>query len=68
MDFPTGQDLLTRLRVRQFNDRELDPEKTKGRETWIRMVNIGLPIVLVALFGLGRAFIRRRKNLRLQQT
>lgn len=67
IDFMTGQDLLTKLRVRQFNDRELDPEKTRDNELVLRLLNVGLPILLVVLFGVTRYFLRRYKNQRLQQ-
>jgi ABC-2 type transport system permease protein len=67
IDIMTGQDLLTKLRVRQFNDRELDPEKTRGNEVILRLVNLGLPILLVILFGMTRYFLRSYKNKRLQQ-
>ena len=67
IDIMTGQDLLTKLRVRQFNDRELDPEKTRGKELTLRLVNLGLPILLVILFGVTRYFLRSYKNRRLQQ-
>lgn len=67
MDIMTGQDLLTKLRVRQFNDRMLDHERILGNEAGIRLFNIGVPVLIVILFGLGRAFYRRYKNKRLQQ-
>jgi ABC-2 type transport system permease protein len=67
IDYLTGQDLLTQLRVREFNDRELDPEKIRGNETTLRVLNIGLPILAVILFGLIRFFLRRYKNQRLQK-
>lgn len=67
IDYLTGQDLLTKLRVRQFNDRELDGEKTIGREGILRFINIGLPILLVIVFGVVRWLIRRHLNNRLQQ-
>ncbi|MBL0016324.1 MAG: hypothetical protein IPP17_07730 [Bacteroidetes bacterium] len=53
--------------MRQFNDRELDPEKTRGKELTLRLVNLGLPILLVILFGVTRYFLRSYKNRRLQQ-
>ncbi len=67
IDIMTGQDLLAKLRVREFNDRMLDREKILGNETTIRLVNIGLPVLLVIIFGIVRAFLRRYKNQRLQQ-
>lgn len=67
IDIMTGQELLTKLRVREFNDRELDREKIIGNETYIRLLNIGLPVLLVIIFGLVRSFLRKRKNAQLQQ-
>ncbi|MEM0995606.1 MAG: Gldg family protein [Bacteroidota bacterium] len=62
IDYMTGQDIITQLRVRNFHDRMLDREKVFGRETLIQAVNIGLPVILVILFGVGRSIIRRRRN------
>jgi ABC-2 type transport system permease protein len=66
IDYLTGQDLLTQLRVREFNDRELDRERTIGNVTLLRVINIGLPILAVVLFGFVWTFVRRYKNQRLQ--
>ncbi len=67
IDIMTGQELLTKLAVRQFNDRMLDREKIIGNEMFIYFLNIGLPVLLVIIFGLLRSFLRRRKNRLLQQ-
>ena len=67
IDYMTGQEIMTRLRVREYNSRMLDPEKVVGKETTIRIFNIGLPILSIILFGVGRWYFRRRKNLALQE-
>jgi ABC-2 type transport system permease protein len=67
IDIMTGQELLTKLRVREFNDRMLDRDKLVGQEDWIRIVNLGLPLLAIVLFGVGRGFLRRRKNQKLQK-
>jgi ABC-2 type transport system permease protein len=66
IDYMTGQDVITQLRVRNFHDRMLDPQKVFGNETVIQALNIGLPVVIVILFGIGRTIIRRRRNQRLK--
>lgn len=66
IDFMTGQDIITKLRVRNYHDRMLDPEKVFGNETMIQALNIGLPVLLVVLFGIVRTLIRRRRNKRLK--
>lgn len=67
IDYMTGQEIMTKLRVREYHDRMLDPQKVFGNETPIRILNLGLPIFLVILFGVGRWYLRRRKNLALQK-
>ena len=67
IDFMSGQEILTRLRVREYHGRTLDPQKVLGHETRIRMVNIGLPLLAVVIFGVVRWYLRRRRNLALKQ-
>lgn len=62
IDYMTGQDLLTRLRPRAFNERRIDPGKVEGNRFKIQLLNIGLPLALVLLFGIIRGYLRRRKN------
>lgn len=67
IDIMTGQDLLTKLRIRQFNDRTFERKKVVGNEFMIRLINIVLPVLLVILFGIGRSYLRRYRNRQLQQ-
>jgi len=62
IDYMTGQDLLTRLRPRAFNERKVDARKVEGNQFKIQLLNIGLPLLVVLVFGLVRGFLRRRKN------
>ena len=68
IDYLTGQEIMTRLRVRSYNSRMLAPEKVIGHETAIRFVNLVLPILAIVLFGAGRWYLRRRKNMALRQS
>lgn len=68
IDYMTGQEIVTKLRVRTYNSRMLAPEKVIGSETAIRFVNLGLPIIAILLFGAVRFYIRRRKNMALRQS
>lgn len=61
-DYLTDQDILTRLRPRAYNDRMLDPQAVLGNQFSIQLLNIGLPLLLVICFGIGRTFLRRRRN------
>lgn len=62
IDYMSGQEIMTALRIRQYHNRMLDPERVFGNEFTIRFVNLGLPLIALLLFGLLRGFLRRRKN------
>ncbi len=62
IDYMSGQDLLTRLRPRAFNERKVDAGKVEGNRLKIQLLNIGFPLILVLLFGIVRGYLRRRKN------
>jgi hypothetical protein len=38
----------------------------QGNQVLIQLLNIGVPVLAVVLFGIGRAWMRRRKNKKLQ--
>jgi ABC-2 type transport system permease protein len=68
IDYMTGQEIMTKLRVRTYNGRMLAPEKVIGNETSIRIINLGLPLLGIVFFGVGRWYLRRRKNMALRQS
>ena len=61
-DFMTDQDILTKLRPRNYNVRRLDKDKTTANRFQIQLLNIGLPLVLILAFGIVRSVLRRRHN------
>ena len=66
LDYLSGDGVLTNLRSKEVVIRMLDKEEIRGQETWIRIVNIGVPVLLLLIFGAVRAWFRRRKHLSYQ--
>jgi ABC-2 type transport system permease protein len=52
---------LLQLRSREIKLRLLDKKKTATQQTKWKLINVGLPIVLILLFGLVQLYIRKRK-------
>ncbi len=66
IDYLAGDPTLSQIRSKDVVVRRLDREKVVDNQAWIRVLNLGLPILAVVLFGLFRGLIRRRKNERLR--
>jgi gliding-associated putative ABC transporter substrate-binding component GldG len=62
IDFLSGQEIITKIRVREINRRMLDRSQYKGSERFYQIVNIALPVLLILLFGFVRDYLRRRRN------
>lgn len=62
VDYLSGQEIITKIRVREINRRMLDRSKYKGSERFYQIVNIALPVLLILLFGFVRDYLRRRRN------
>lgn len=62
IDYLAGDPALSEIRSKEVVVRRLDREKVTENESLVRLLNLGLPILLVALFGGGRLFLRRRKH------
>jgi len=62
VDYLAGDEALSQIRSKEVITRRLDREKVVENEGFIRMLNIGLPILLIALFGGLRFYLRRKKN------
>lgn len=62
VDFLSGQEIITKIRVREINRRMLDRAKYKGSERFYQIVNIALPVLLILVFGFVRDYLRRRRN------
>lgn len=67
IDYLAGDVALTQIRAKEVEVRLLDKDKVIQYTWLIRAVNLVLPIVLIALFGFTRAYLRKRKNERFQQ-
>ncbi|MDX1905962.1 MAG: Gldg family protein [Bacteroidia bacterium] len=66
IDYLAGDQALTEIRSKDVTVRRLDPEKARTSAGWLRWLNLILPIAAVAGFGAIRAYLRRRRNQRLQ--
>lgn len=62
IDYLAGDEALNQIRSKEVVVRQLSKEKARNFAGWIRVLNIGFPVLLVVLFGLGRFWFRRWKN------
>jgi gliding-associated putative ABC transporter substrate-binding component GldG len=67
IDYLAGDESLTEIRSKEVVIRRLSREKVAKSETWLRVLNLGAPLLLLALFGLSRYALRRRQHARLKQ-
>jgi hypothetical protein len=67
IEYLMGNAALAELRMKQATIHALDARKVQGNEGWLRAVNVAAPVVLFALVGLVRAWLRRRRNLKLRR-
>lgn len=63
IDVMAGEEVITRLRVRELNRRVLDRRAYAGNERSYQILNIALPVLLLIVFGFVREYLRRRRNL-----
>ncbi|MFH0865481.1 MAG: Gldg family protein, partial [Bacteroidota bacterium] len=61
IDYMCDDSGLMEMRSRELKLRLLDKTKTSKQKFMIQVVNIGLPVFLVLLFGLIHGFIRKRR-------
>lgn len=64
IDYLLGQRDLIELRAREISIPLLDREKIKAEKSFWQILNVGLPILLVVLFGFGNRMYRRYKYTR----
>ncbi len=62
VDYLAGDDALTQIRAKEVQVRQLDKNKVLKNTSLIKFVNLVLPVLIVVLFGLLRAWVRKRKN------
>jgi gliding-associated putative ABC transporter substrate-binding component GldG len=56
----TDQNGLITARNKEVTIRPLDKEKIKNEKTFWQMINIGLPLIIIVLFGVALSWIRKR--------
>ena len=66
LDYMMGNEGLAGIRAKEVVIRPLDQEKIQANALIIRMVNILLPVLLIALLGIGIGYTRRRRARKLQ--
>ena len=62
IDYLAGDQALTGIRSKEVVERRLDIEKVRGRVGLIQALNLLVPVLLVAIFGVLRFQQRRRRN------
>ncbi|MBX7240906.1 MAG: gliding motility-associated ABC transporter substrate-binding protein GldG [Bacteroidia bacterium] len=62
VDYLAGDDALTKIRAKEVKIRMLDREKVTNNTFLIRIINLLLPVSLVALFGIVRMWLRKKRN------
>jgi gliding-associated putative ABC transporter substrate-binding component GldG len=55
-----GDGLIT-ARARQVKLRPLDKQKAAAHRRWVRVINVGLPIFVLAMVGSAVSWVRRRR-------
>ena len=63
IDYLSGDEVISRVRAKEVVIRTLDKDKYVGSESTIQFLNLVLPVLVVILFGFGRNYFRKRKNL-----
>jgi gliding-associated putative ABC transporter substrate-binding component GldG len=56
----TDQNGLITARNKEVTIRPLDKERIKTEKTFWQMINIGLPLIIIVLFGIALSWIRKR--------
>lgn len=63
IDYLAGDKALTEIRSKDVAVRRIDRQKAQNHATLLRVLNIGLPIVLLVVFGVVRNYLRRRREM-----
>jgi ABC-2 type transport system permease protein len=62
IDYLAGDQALANIRAKDVRLRKLDVDKVTKYSSRLQLLNVGLPILLIVLGGLGRMAWRKRKN------
>jgi ABC-2 type transport system permease protein len=61
VDYLMGDESLIELRQRTLTIRKLDDVRMMKEKSYWQFMNIGLPVILIIIFGIIQYFIRKRK-------
>jgi len=67
LDYMISGESMAEIRAKEVVIRPLNAEKIRDNALGIRLVNMGLPVLLLVLLGLGRTFWRRRQAAKFQR-
>lgn len=67
IDYLLDESGLMALRAKDYNLRMLNQKKADDEKRYWRVLNMGLPVITIVLFGLIYNFIRRQRFVRLNQ-
>lgn len=66
LDYLAGDAALTQIRAKDLTVRRIDRQKAQNHAVLLRVLNLGLPLVLLVVFGLVRRYMRRQREARRQ--
>jgi ABC-type uncharacterized transport system involved in gliding motility auxiliary subunit len=61
VDYVMGDEAVLGVRARRITIKPLNAERIEKNVRFWQIINVGLPLVLILLFGLLMAYIRKRK-------
>ena len=65
VDYLAGDIALSRIRSKEVIARILDGKKVEANSSLMQVLNIGLPILLLLIFGVIRYYFRKQKHAKL---
>ncbi|MEM6804022.1 MAG: Gldg family protein, partial [Bacteroidota bacterium] len=65
VDYLAGDIALSRIRSKEVIARILDGKKVEANPSLLQILNIGLPLLLLFIYGLVRFYLRKQRNAKL---
>jgi len=62
IDYLAGDEALTQIRSKQVGVRRINREKAADHAVLLRVLNVGIPVLLIVGFALVRGYLRRKRN------
>ena len=61
VDYLLGEESLIELRQRRVTIRKLDDTRVMKEKSYWQFINVGIPLILIIVFGIIQALLRKRK-------